>query len=150
MTTHPPSAVALLAAAETGRNLADATWAFVADITEPTDRITRARQLRLHALCALQLAVVAELLDNGEDYEAVAEKLGLTATQVRADYQDAVKHWLGPTPEVPPGSTLRIGFRPDPDPAGTADSIDLWVRRHADIVEPPARPVSRLLDTDSR
>lgn len=147
----PVSVKARLAYASAAREVSDYARGLVGDTATPMlpgERIRAARRLRVAAATALDRAVLIELVD-GTSWLEVADSLGLSEQTTRDRYGPTVTRWLQ---DQPPAIDLAVygdfttGMTVDPDPAGTAASIDAWYRRHAEPWEQPeSQPVSRAL-----
>ena len=138
-----PVAQALLSLAAAARTTADLAVGMALDVDnlDPDGmgpRIQAARELGMAALTVRRWRIIAELL-AGADLDAVAEELDLSPLSVRATFGAAVDAMRAPVPAGQLNPQMlgddTPGSRHDPDPWGTAEQLDGWLRRHADLVE---------------
>jgi len=156
MADERPSAGARasLAFAVAGRDAADYARGLVADVDKdhsPGERIRQARQLRIITLLVLDRAVLVEAL-TGTSWDAISDALMIPKDEVIRRYAPTVQRWRDDLDSGRVDATIfgdfTTGLLDDPDPEGTARTVDAWVARHAEPwdVEPDgAGPVTRAL-----
>jgi|GEM_PF-5811666 len=140
MTSNPRAAVALAVA---GRDAADFARNFTRDVptSHPTgERIRNARRLRMLSLVVLDRTVLLELLE-GADWQELSDALGIPAEEVERRYRHTWEVWKSnlAADDLDPNlfGDHTTGLPHDPDPMGTAETIDAWLFRHAEPWEDP-------------
>lgn len=96
--------------------------------------VTAAMHLRTLALAAMDRAVLAERA-AGATWDELADVLGMNRPDVMARYSAVYDRWelAGLDPDLSASlGPARPGDLADPDPAGTAESLDAWRVRHAE------------------
>lgn len=135
---------ARVALAVAARDSADLARGLVGDVSTPMvagELIRKARRVRREALAIVDRAVLVELA-TGASWAQVAEAAGLPEDDVRRIYGPSWAAWADGDPqEHADVSEQGVGLLGDSDLAGTAHSIDMWWRRHAEPWEDTDNPV---------
>ena len=148
-----PEHRAILSVAAAAREVADLAYTVARRINEPAipqDRIRAWRTLRLQALAGLDRCVLAELL-VGATWGQVAYGYGLTPEQMQKRFEPTLHRWLELDTARGEGSSVEFdaGTFGDPDPAGTAAALDLWIMRHTEPwMDYPTDPVTRAISEE--
>lgn len=148
-----PEHRAILSVAAAAREVADLAYTLVRRINEPDipqNRIRAWRTLRLLALTGLDRCVLAELL-VGATWAQVAHGYGLTPEQMQKRFEPTLHRWLQLAARTGDGAAteLATGMFGDPDPAGTAAALDLWIMRHTEPwMDYPTDPVTRAISEE--
>ena len=142
---YSPPARARVGLAVSARDVADMARGIVGDSStdyHPGERIRSSRRIRLAALAVVDQAVIAEL-SEGASWDEVAAALGVPRETAIAQYSAAWIDWSARFPGHPNDSS------DDRECAETAETVDMWWRRHADPWEAAeaasSSPVTRAL-----
>lgn len=129
---------AQLSLAQGVRDLADHARGVVGDVLVPMtagERIRSVRELRIIAQAMVDRTVILEAL-SGSTWAEIADAFGLPDGELKRRYGSTVDMWRAGQPvndfTTSIAGDLVVGTLDDPDPAGTAQSIDQWYARHAD------------------
>lgn len=140
-----------VALAVASRDTADLARGLVGDVSTPMvtgELIRKARRMQREAIAAKDRAVLVEL-SQGATWNEVADALGLPVADALRVYGDTWEAWKdGEWAESLDSGDQGVGLIGDTDLAGTAHSIDMWWRRHAEPWEGDATgpgPVVRAL-----
>lgn len=142
-----PDTRARLSLAVAGAELSDLGRGVVADMSTPMrpgERIRKARRARLMSFTVVDRAVLVELAE-GADWDTIADALFQPVDEVRRRYEPTWEQWLADDLEDTGIGDNAVGLRGDQDPAGTAATIDQWLRRHTDPWDQDPGPVARAL-----
>lgn len=134
------------------RDVADYARGLVGAIDQDQEvrgRVRALRQLRLHALTALDRGVLACKV-AGASWAELGDALGLPASEVERRYADMLARWEA---RAPVDHQLLIGEHAtglpyDADPRGTALALDAWYARHCEpweVEDGADGPVTRAL-----
>lgn len=127
-----------LSLAQGGRDVADHARGTVGDVLTPMtpgERINSVRKLRILAQSVTDRAVILEAL-SGSTWAEIAEAFGLSSAELERRFGSVVDMWRAGQPVNDYTSShigdLITGTLGDPDPAGTAQSLDQWYARHSE------------------
>jgi hypothetical protein len=145
---------ARIAQAVAARETADFARGLVGDVATPMmpgERIRKARRLRLLALTVLDRTVLIERA-LGASWAEIADALARSEDAVRDTYEEVFERWAANLPPEGMDASIigdfTIGLRPDMDPLGTAESLDLWYERTRDDWDSSDQhPVTRAVTT---